>query len=312
MKKKNVKKVSNIPYSNKYLADELKSCLTPLLKKKEIVEKWSPEIPSWVEIAMQDLFYDSEYVLEDCLLMKIDKNTYANSFKEINYETMLLIGKMILKGPLGYTEVAELIFSIKKELYFMENIGWFIESWLCDDVDLYESEDYAILYDDVKNANKKFINIFNNYAKMKIKNLNLKNKPIHIQKDIERLKLIYSKLLEFGFKIFELDINDTLYIYKDKLKNFVRNLANELMYVAGELYVGAENKTNIKSSARKTICNYITELETQPLKNDERLCYMFDRLKEKQNYASNFDKEVFNAYTELRNSIVKIILSNRR
>lgn len=194
----------------------------------------------------------------------------------------------------------------------MENIGWFIESWLCDDVDLYESEDYAILYDDVKNANKKFINIFNNYAKMKIKNLNLKNKPIHIQKDIERLKLIYSKLLEFGFKIFELDINDRLYIYKDKLKNFVRNLANELMYVAGELYVGAENKTNIKSSARKTICNYITELETQPLKNDERLCYMFDRLKEKQNYASNFDKEVFNAYTELRNSIVKIILSNRR
>ena len=266
-KKNNVKKVSKIPYSNRYLADELRSCLKPLLKKKEIVEKWSPEIPFWVETAMKDLFYDSVCVLEDCLHMKIDKNTYVNSFKEINYETMLLIGKMALKGPLGYAEVASSIFSIKKELDFMENIGWFIESWLCDDVDSYESEDYAKLYNVITNANTKFTNIFNNYTKMKIRGLNLKNKPIHIQKDIERLELIYNKLLEFGFKILELDINHRLYIYKDKLRDFVRNLANELMYAVGELYVGADNKTNIKSNVRKAICRCITELKNTIVKN---------------------------------------------
>ncbi len=309
--KNNVKKVSNIPYSNKYLVDELKSCLKPLFEQKDVVKKWSPTIPDFIKETKKKFSCSIEEA-EESLFLQVNRKTYENLFKTITDSVSILIGKSILQQDTSNREVKKSIFTINDCLTELYNINQRLESWLYYDTDYANSEDYADLCDIVVNVKEKFNTIYENYNKMKFNITDLKGDNYWVFGDIKEIYSTYQKLLKLVSKIFELDLDDRLYPYSDILEDFSRNLANELIYVVGELYLLSEPLKSIFSKSKDKIEKYFTKLEEMQLQNHKRLEYLFYKLNENSNYGTKRDNELLYAYQELKAATNTMLSSHWR
>lgn len=305
MEKKNVKKVSNIPYSNKYLVDELKSCLTPLLKKKEIVEKWSPEIPQYIELSANNgVFCDKDNIerIEDYLFSDVDTSTYINRFKTIYDSLVKLSGNLLIKN---YSS-EKLISKIKDNINVMYDFRWELDSWLICEAEHYHSEDFVDLCNDVTAIKEKLDNICDNNNKI---NIDLDIIPYYIQQNINKIKSIYEKILKLTETIFALEDTDKIYPYKNTLKKFAQNLSNELVYMAGELYLDVEKDINIYSRVKEKVEKYFKKLEKTYINGGQKLEYIFYDLSKNNNHGTTTDKILLYAYQELKAATNIMIMS---
>lgn len=310
--KNNVNKnIKNIPYSNKYLADELKSCLKPLFEEKDVVKKWSPEIPDYIKETKQRIGCDIEEA-EESLFWQVNKKTYENLFKTINDSVSILIGKSILQQDISNRDVKKSMFAINDGLDELYNINKRLESWLYYESEDTNSVDYADLCDIVVNVKEKFNTIYKNYNKMKFNITDLKGDNFWVFGNIKEIYSTYQKLLKLVSKIFELDLDDRLYPYIDILEDFARNLANELIYVVGELYLLSEELKSIFSRSKDKIEKYFSKLEKMQLQNHKRLEYLFYELNNNSNYGTKKDNELLYAYQELKAATNTMISSHWR
>lgn len=307
---KKTEKVILIPFSNGYLAENLKLALTPLLKLKNVAEKWSA-----------DIFYEKEYVIkcldeyedventEENLFRKVDEKSFINSLETINNITELLIGKLTLKNNTYMIEIDEVMLQLKKLLDEMYDVCYSLESFLYLDCNY---EDYAKLYETLKEVQNNFSTIYKNYKKMKTELNN--NKCLFDINVKQPLVPIYEKILQLSSKTFQLDDNTRLYDYKILLKDFSRNLANELFYVVGKSYMDIENWDEINSKARARIEKLFNDLEESSEKRKKRLGYVFHDIEATYTdcYYTKIDKELLYLYQELKAMTHTLIYSSWR
>ena len=147
---------------------------------------------------------------------------------------------------------------------------------------------------------------------MKFNITDLKGDNYWVFGDIKEIYSTYQKLLKLVSKIFELDLDDRLYPYSDILEDFSRNLANELIYVVGELYLLSEPLKSIFSKSKDKIEKYFTKLEEMQLQNHKRLEYLFYKLNENSNYGTKRDNELLYAYQELKAATNTMLSSHWR
>lgn len=308
MKKKNNinENIKRLPYSNKFLADELKSCLTPLLRKKEIVEKWSPEIPQYIEQCADHgiNYYDNDIEdIEYFLFYDVNTNTYINMFKTIYNSVAKLIGKLLIEHYVSN----ELILNIKDNIDNMYNIRWELDSWLIREAEHYHSEDFAELCNIITDVRKNFNSIYTNYNQM---NIDSDNIPYYLQQSIEKIKSIYEKILRLAKTIFALQDDDRMYLYKNTLKTFAQNLVDELMYIMGEIYLDVENDLDIYLRGKEKIEKYFKRLEKTSINGGQKLEYIFYDLNKNCNHGSTTDNALLYAYQELKGATYTMIISN--
>lgn len=306
--KKVTKKVEIAPYSNGYFAENLKLCLSPMLKKKDVVKKWTKKVPDFAENMACCL--NKDVYIEENLFRQVTKKSYENALKEIHNSATKIIGKNILKENLYDIEIIEELIQIRKWISNLIDLSRIIYHGL-HDMCTEEFSEYDDLYDCIIDTEEKFINIYENYEEMEFQEEDFYNKNWDIKCLVQPLISIYQKLLDFGMYIFSLNTNDRLYPYIENFQNFSRELANELYVVAGEFYMSIDNEQIIMSKARDIISKQFEKLENSA-KNKIELKNLLYELDKNRSYGSKEDNELLYIYQELKAITNTLIFSSWR
>lgn len=239
---------SIMPYSTEYMVRELKQCLKPLLKKKDVAKKWSHAILDFSSISASELSEMDMYI-EQNLLANVTKKSYINAFNNIQKLINQLIGQIILRKDLDYIEIDELMIQIRKKLNYIYELGRSVNSWLYDEADFYNSYDYQKLFDIKINTKFAFDKLYKNFSNIEIEKISFKKFNAHTLKEIEKINSYYEKVLTLGRDILEKNDDNKLYKYK----NIIKNLLNKIYYLAGQIYMNIEPCSNVLSKIENEI-----------------------------------------------------------
>lgn len=293
---------------------KLRDCIEPVLKRKNVANKYSPVIPCYMNEFLQS---ETEYYkpkplyeyAEMYLLDNMNLKTYSNWYKGIIDSSALLIGKILLQYNNYDTEIDELMLQIENGLFKVDYLRSCIGSWLNYEPDYTNTEDYAELCDIVTEAREKFSFLYENYEKINFQYLDLKNIPIYAVDTIEKTRTIYEKLLEFSSKTFRLTFDDKLYPYIFNFKQFGKRVADTLFYLTGQGYMDLSNKYYNEYKMRNAILKHFDKLERSLSIHQYNLSYIFRKLNENTEYGSCTDKEIFNSYQELKKVVNNVFIS---
>ena len=292
-------------------ANEITECLAPVLNGKSVANKNSGDIPYFMSESIRalDEYAESYEYIEKYLLDNMNLKTYSNWYKSIIDSSILLIGKIFLQHNIHDTEIDELMIQIKKGLCNVDDLRWFLDSWLYYEAECTNSEDYADLCDVITEARKNFLSLYDNYKNIKFEHIDLKHIPIYAVSTIEKTSLIYEKLLELSSKIVHLDFDDKLYPYIYDFNRFGKRLANTLFYLTGQAYMDLGSKYYNEYKMKNAILKHFDKLERRLSRYQYNLSYIFRELNENCEYGSCTDKAIFNSYRELKNAVNKIFIS---
>lgn len=293
---------------------KLRDCIEPVLKRKNVANKYSPVIPYYMNefLQSQTEYYKPEPLYEYAemyLLDNINLKTYSNWYKGIIDSSALLIGKILLQHSGDYIEIDDLMLHIRNGLCNIDYLRNFLDSYLFDEADYTNSEDYADLCSDITEARKEFSFLYDNYENINFQYLDLKNIPGYAVSTIEKTRAIYEKLLELGSKIFQLTFDDKLYPYIYNFKQFAKRVADTLFYLTGQGYMDISRKYYNEYKMRNAILKHFDKLERSLSIHQYNLSYIFRELNENAEYGSCTDKEIFNSYQELKKVVNNIFNS---
>lgn len=296
-------------YATKNFIYKISECLLPVLKGRHVANKWSEDISYYMNLSIKSIGEPDE-LAEMYLLDNINLNTYSNSFKTVIDNTCLLLGKILLQHNISNLETEKLMLQIESGLYDIDHISMFLDSWLYDEAEFTNSTDYANLCDVVTGAKEEFSAICDEYKNTNFTHIDLAEIPSYAVTQIEKTSSIYEKILVLSSKIVQLDFDDKLSPYLYIFKQFGKELANTLFYLAGLAYidVGCENYNEFKT--RNLILRHLDKLEQSCSRYQYDLYYVLNELKEDCNYGSNNDREVFYAYQELKKTIKNTFFSS--
>lgn len=246
-------------------------------------------------------------ILENELFVKMNEKTYIRLLKMISNNSILLVGKVLLKDEIDSNEIDKYMSLITTKLYYMYETGRRTSSWIYDERDEYNSYDYAELFDIIFNAEFELKRICNRYQEMEMKKFDLNTLDGEEKIYISHVKLVYEKLLNFGAKVLELEGENRLYAYKDILKESIRILGKKLFFTTGEYYMNIDNRFRIVSKTKTIIEKSFKKLEKGLLvPYRTNLEFTFEKLENEKDYGDENDYEVLKAYKELKDSACKL------
>ena len=111
----------------------------------------------------------------------------------------------------------------------------------------------------------------------------------------------------------QLDIDNELYQHKSFIKDFLINLANELIFTAGKFYIEIDDYSDIQYKLRNTIIKLFEKLETKFFVDKLNLIKAFEKLKDIQRCGvslnNTLDYDIIFGYEELKASINNLIFA---
>lgn len=301
------KKAEN--YTQQFI-DNIRDSIYPLYKKINVANKWSFDVADYMNISIMALA-DDEHT-ERHLIRNVTPKTYIREFKDIIDNTILLIGKILLPYNISYLEIDKILFLIDFGLRRLDNLRDYLDSYLHDDTEWANSEDFADLTDDITNAQKEIANLYDDWENedAEFGYIDSNHIPCYASCEITKIRLIYDKLLQFHSKVINLDCSDVTYPYWVELQQFGKNLYDNLTYATGMAYMDITGNYDVETKGRNAIIRCFERLERKYVRNQLRLNYMLKQLKAFPTYGNERDKELLNAYEELKETVKNTIFSS--
>ena len=128
--------------------------------------------------------------------------------------------------------------------------------------------------------------------------------------EIGKTRLLYDKLLKVHSKVINLDYGDVTYPYWEEFQKFGKNLYDKLIYSTGMAYMDVTGRYNIENKERNAIIRCFERLEIKYVRNQSRLDYILEDLKREPTYGSQKDRELLEAYEELKETVKNTIFSS--
>ena len=291
--------------------DKIRDLTYPLYNKIHVANKYSYDIAYFMNTSIKNINDDDEYT-EFHLTRNVTPKTYVREFKDIIDNTILLIGKILLQYEVSCLEVDKILFLIKNEISRLDNMRMYLDSYLYDEAEYTNSEDFADLCDDITKVQNEFSALYDDWKNKDAEFGYIDSNHIsgYASCEITKIRLIYDRLLQFYSKLINLDYGDVTYPYWVELQQFGKNLYDKLTYATGIAYLDTSGIYNIETNGRNAIIRCFERLERKYVKNQLRLDYILEQLKEYPNYGSKSDKELLNAYEELKETVKSTIFSS--
>lgn len=296
--------------------DNTRDFIYPLYKKVNVANKYSSDVAYFMNTSIRSLNedydnYDENYT-EFHLIENITPKTYLCKIKDIVYNSIVLMGKIYLQYAVGYSEINRLLFQIENEFDSLDNMRRYLDSYLYDDAEWTNSVDFADLCDVITEAEEKFSALYDYYKNEDVAFGYIASIYIsgYAGNEISKTRLIYDKLLKFHSKVINLDYGDVTYPYWEEFQKFGKNLYDKLIYSTGMAYMDITGLYNIEDKERNAIIRCFERLERKYVRNQSRLDYILEDLKRKPTYGSKQDRELLEAYEELKETVKNTIFSS--